>query len=118
MDDRNKGKITCRCGARTGRTSRRCAALFEPAIKEVVVVDPPLSHMNGPHFLNVLRMLDVPEALGTLGAAAVDSGQWQGQGVRHDGGDISTSWGVGQVEKRVISIVHSSDKLSNLYRIF
>lgn len=42
------------------------AALFEPAIREVVVVDPPVSHRNGPIFLNVLRVLDVPEALGLL----------------------------------------------------
>ena len=42
------------------------AALFEPSIKEVVVVDPPKSHKEGPHFLNVLRVLDIPEALGLL----------------------------------------------------
>jgi dienelactone hydrolase len=42
------------------------AALFEPSIKEVVLVDPPTSHRDGPIFLNVLRVLDVPEALGLL----------------------------------------------------
>ena len=42
------------------------AALFEPAIKEVIVIDPPKSHLEGPYFLNVLRVLDVPEALGLL----------------------------------------------------
>ncbi|MCS7046788.1 MAG: prolyl oligopeptidase family serine peptidase, partial [Gemmataceae bacterium] len=42
------------------------AALFEPSIKEVVVIDPPRSHQQGPHFLNILRVLDVPEALGLL----------------------------------------------------
>lgn len=42
------------------------AALFEPSIKEVIVIDPPKSHMEGPHFLNVLRVLDIPEALGLL----------------------------------------------------
>jgi cephalosporin-C deacetylase-like acetyl esterase len=42
------------------------AALFEPAIKEVVIVDPPVSHRDGPIFLNVLRVLDIPEALGLL----------------------------------------------------
>jgi cephalosporin-C deacetylase-like acetyl esterase len=42
------------------------AALFEPTIKEVVVIDPPASHREGPIFLNVLRVLDVPEALGLL----------------------------------------------------
>jgi dienelactone hydrolase len=42
------------------------AALWEPAIKEVVVIDPPKSHQEGPIFLNVLRVLDIPEALGLL----------------------------------------------------
>jgi len=44
------------------------AALFEPAITEVVLVDPPASHLNnaGPHFLGVLRTLDIPQALGLL----------------------------------------------------
>jgi dienelactone hydrolase len=42
------------------------AALFEPSIKEVAIVDPPVSHRNGPIFLNVLRVLDIPEALGLL----------------------------------------------------
>jgi cephalosporin-C deacetylase-like acetyl esterase len=42
------------------------AALFEPSIQEVVCVDPPASHRDGPHFLGVLRVLDVPEALGLL----------------------------------------------------
>jgi dienelactone hydrolase len=42
------------------------AALFEPAIKEVVVIDPPSSHDQGPIFLNVLRVLDIPDALGML----------------------------------------------------
>jgi hypothetical protein len=42
------------------------AALFEPSIKEVVVIDPPKSHKEGPHFLNVMRVLDIPEALGLL----------------------------------------------------
>ena len=42
------------------------AALFEPSIEEVVLIDPPASHKQGPHFLNVLRVLDIPEALGLL----------------------------------------------------
>jgi dienelactone hydrolase len=42
------------------------AALFEPSIKEVVIVDPPTSHHDGPHFLNVERVLDLPTALGLL----------------------------------------------------
>ncbi|MEY2410913.1 MAG: hypothetical protein QOF48_3583 [Verrucomicrobiota bacterium] len=42
------------------------AALFEPRLSEVVVVDPPTSHRTGPIFLNVLRVVDVPQALGLL----------------------------------------------------
>lgn len=42
------------------------AALFEPRLAEIVAVDPPSSHRDGPIFLNVLRVLDVPEALGLL----------------------------------------------------
>ena len=42
------------------------AALLEPRFSGVVVFDPPASHRQGPIFLNVLRVLDVPEALGLL----------------------------------------------------
>lgn len=42
------------------------AAIFENCIADVVVVDPPASHREGPYFLNVMRVLDVPEALGML----------------------------------------------------
>jgi prolyl oligopeptidase family protein len=42
------------------------AALFEPAIKEVILIDPPSTHKKGPYFLNVLRVLDIPDALGML----------------------------------------------------
>ena len=42
------------------------AALFEPSIKEVIIIDPPKSHKDGPHFLGILRVLDIPDALGLL----------------------------------------------------
>ena len=42
------------------------AALFEPRLAEIVAVDPPASHRDGPIFLNVLRVFDVPDALGML----------------------------------------------------
>jgi dienelactone hydrolase len=42
------------------------AALMEPRLAEVVIVEPPLSYRDGPIFLNVLRVTDVPEALGLL----------------------------------------------------
>jgi hypothetical protein len=43
------------------------AALFlADPVDEVVILDPPISHRDGPHFLNVLRVVDIPEALGLL----------------------------------------------------
>ncbi len=39
------------------------AALLEPSFPEIVIVDPPKSHREGPTFLNVLRVLDIPDAL-------------------------------------------------------
>jgi hypothetical protein len=42
------------------------AALFEFGVAEVVLVDPPTSHRDGPVFLNVMRVVDIPEALGLL----------------------------------------------------
>lgn len=42
------------------------AALFEPEIRQVFAIDPPPSHREAPIFLNVLRVLDTPEAFGLL----------------------------------------------------
>ena len=43
------------------------ATLFAPGVvNELVILDPPTSHHDGPHFLNVMRVLDIPEALGLL----------------------------------------------------
>lgn len=42
------------------------AALFTSALQKVTVVEPPSSHQEGPIFLNVLRVLDIPVALGLL----------------------------------------------------
>ena len=39
------------------------AALFEPAVTRLHLWNLPKSHMQGPHFLNVLRVLDVPQTL-------------------------------------------------------
>ncbi|MGH9672921.1 MAG: alpha/beta hydrolase [Bryobacteraceae bacterium] len=38
------------------------AALLDDRILQAVLMDPPLSHRQGPIFLNVLRYLDLPEA--------------------------------------------------------
>ena len=37
-----------------------------PTVKEVAIIDPPKSHKEGPYFLGVLRVLDIPDALGLL----------------------------------------------------
>lgn len=42
------------------------AALFEPGIAEIVCIEPPASHDDGPYFLSVMRALDIPDALGLL----------------------------------------------------
>jgi hypothetical protein len=42
------------------------AALLEPRLGGVTAIDPPASRRDGPIFLNVLRVLDVPEAFGLL----------------------------------------------------
>ena len=42
------------------------AGLFEPAVERFDLHRLPASHRDGPIFLNVLRVLDIPEALGLL----------------------------------------------------
>lgn len=67
FDERHKGKIAWRVvGRGQAGVIAAYAAMFEPSIKEVVIVDPPSSHRDGPHFLNVLRVVDIPSALGLL----------------------------------------------------
>jgi hypothetical protein len=44
---------------------------LEPRISEIVAIDPPASHRDGPIFLNVLRVADVPDALGLLAPRAL-----------------------------------------------
>jgi len=41
-------------------------ALEPGLVQEITIVNPTKSHMEGPHFLGVLRVLDIPEALGLL----------------------------------------------------
>lgn len=58
------------------------AALFEPGVDELELTDPPASHMSGPHFLNVLRVLDMPQAIALAAEKtkvrirATDSDDW------------------------------------------
>jgi dienelactone hydrolase len=39
------------------------AAIFEPGIQQVELTSLPTSHRNGPDYLNVLRILDLPQAV-------------------------------------------------------
>ena len=38
------------------------AALFEPGIPEIMLQAPPASHASGPQLLNVLKVMDIPQA--------------------------------------------------------
>ncbi len=40
--------------------------LLDPSINEVVIIAPPTSHKQGPHFPGILRICDIPDALGLL----------------------------------------------------
>jgi hypothetical protein len=42
------------------------AALLDPEVLQVVLLNPPTSHVDGPVFLNILRHLDIPEAAALL----------------------------------------------------
>lgn len=42
------------------------AAILDPAVAQVTLIDPPESHTRGPVFLNVLRHTDLPEAAALL----------------------------------------------------
>ncbi|WP_020469077.1 alpha/beta hydrolase family protein [Zavarzinella formosa] len=44
-----------------------CACLLSPGlVDEITILDPPASHRDGPYFLNVDRVIDLPTALGLL----------------------------------------------------
>jgi hypothetical protein len=64
--EKNKGGKVRAVGRGQAGILAAYAALFEPAIAEVVALDPPASHKDGPFFLNVLRVCDIPDALGLL----------------------------------------------------
>jgi dienelactone hydrolase len=39
------------------------AAMFEPAVKELLLARIPATHLKGPDYLNVLKVMDLPEAV-------------------------------------------------------
>jgi dienelactone hydrolase len=65
LADRLVNKDTQLVGRGTSGVIAAYAALLSGR-GEVTLIDPPASHKDGPHFLNVLRVLDIPEALGCL----------------------------------------------------
>lgn len=64
--EQEKGIAWTVVGRREGGVLAVYAALFEPSIAGAEMVSPTESHMQGPHFLSVLRVIDVPEAAGLL----------------------------------------------------
>jgi hypothetical protein len=58
------------------------ASLFTP-VDELVLTNLPKSHMNGPDYLNVLRILDIPQAVAMAGERSrvelrgVNEADWQ-----------------------------------------
>lgn len=56
------------------------AALLEPEIAGVRVIDPPQSHMDAkaPQFLNVLRVCDIPDVFGMLAPRPLTVRGWSG----------------------------------------
>jgi cephalosporin-C deacetylase-like acetyl esterase len=51
------------------------AALLDGKIERVVLQSPPGSHLQGPHYLNVLRYTDIPEVAALLGPNVVTHGE-------------------------------------------
>lgn len=47
------------------------AALLCPKIESLTLLDPPASHRTGPKFLGVLKICDIPEAMGCLAPRAL-----------------------------------------------
>lgn len=47
------------------------AQLLEPRLDGVLAVEPPTSHRDGPIFLNVMRVVDIPEAFGLIAPSSL-----------------------------------------------
>ncbi|HPU31729.1 MAG TPA: hypothetical protein PK184_03450 [Phycisphaerae bacterium] len=59
------------------------AALFEPDVAGVTLIDPPMSHMDpkAPVLMNVLRVCDIPDVLGALAPRPLTLIGAKGEGV-------------------------------------
>jgi dienelactone hydrolase len=60
------------CGKGVSAGLALYAAILVPEVAEVVLIDPPESHRQGPYFLNVLRYTDLPEAAALLAPRRVN----------------------------------------------
>ena len=56
------------------------ASLFEPGIAGMTLSDLPASHQEGPDYLNVLRVMDIPVALKIAEGRFPDEAQGNGAG--------------------------------------
>ena len=62
-----KGGKARLCGrGQAGILAAYAALLMPDKVEEVILLDPPTTHDEGPHFLGVRKVLDIPEALGLL----------------------------------------------------
>ena len=62
-----KGTKVKLCGSGNAGVIAAYAALLVPdKVAEVILHDPPTTHDDGPHFLGVRRVLDIPDAIGLL----------------------------------------------------
>lgn len=46
------------------------ASYYEPPVQQLLLLEPSSTHREGPHFLNVLRFLDVPQAMALAASRA------------------------------------------------
>jgi hypothetical protein len=57
--------VSVRAGGQMG-VNAAYAALFDPAIKKLELEQLPQSHADGPDYLNVLKVVDIPQVLEML----------------------------------------------------
>ena len=67
----NRNRVVV-CGKGVSAGLALYAAILVPEVAEVVLIDPPESHRQGPYFLNVLRYTDLPEAAALLAPRRVN----------------------------------------------
>lgn len=68
LEEKHPEKVIAVAGVGSGGILAAYAALWSPGVGEVLLKNPPLTHMQAeaPQFLNVLRVCDIPDVLGML----------------------------------------------------